>query len=174
MKDSLEVINQFIIADIFIAYGLYSIVFIVISLFAKGNDTIEKLDDAANGIASFFGLVFLVSSIVQIIQAPAQTDVHSYWWAPWIQFIIWIAATQLLWITPVRRSGVIRIIICLLLIVSFERYVIIATSFHRDYIPSGWASTITPMQIVLGLALKMAIFFLLTYLYYLLFEKIKN
>jgi hypothetical protein len=174
MKEFLEVTNQFIITDIFIGYGLYSIVFIVVTLLVKANDTITKLDDAANGIASLFGLVFLINSIIQIIQAPAQTDLHAYWWAPWIQSIIWIAATQLLWITQVRRSGVIRIIISLLLIVSFERYVIVVTSFHRDYIPSGWVSALTPMQVVTGLVLKMTIFFLLTYLYYLLFERIKK
>lgn len=174
MKEFLEVINQFIIADIFIGYGLYSLVFIVVTLLVKTNDTITKLDDAANGIASIFGLVFLVSSIIQIIQAPTQTHLQSYWWAPWIQFIIWISATQLLWITQVRRSGVIRIIISLLLVVSFERYVIIVTSFHRDYIPSGWVSALTPIQVVTGLVLKMVVFFLLTYLYYLLFERIKK
>ena len=174
MREFLEVINQFIIGDIFIGYGLYSIVLVVICLFVKANDTIVKLDDAANNIVSIFGLVSLIASIILIIQVPRATTFRTYWWEPWIQFVIWIMVTQLLWSTQVRRSGIIRIIISLLLVVSFERYVIIVTSFHRDYIPSGWQSTLTPMQLISGLVLKMVIFFMLTYLYYLLFQTIKK
>jgi hypothetical protein len=174
MREFLEVINQFIIGDIFIGYSLYSIVLVVICLFVKANDTIVKLDDAANNIVSIFGLVSLIASIILIIQVPRATTFRTYWWGPWIQFVTWIMVTQLLWITQVRRSGIIRIIISLLLVVSFERYVIIVTSFHRDYTPSGWQSSLTPMQLIAGLVLKMVIFFMLTYLYYLLFQTIKK
>jgi molybdopterin-containing oxidoreductase family membrane subunit len=163
MKEFLEVTNQFVINDIFIGYGSYSFVFIVITLFVRENDTVVKFDDTANGIVSFFGLVFLISLVILIIQAPQPTTFRAYWWGPWIQSIIWIAVTQLLWITQVRRSSIIRIIISLLLMISFERYVIIVTSFHRDYVPGGWVSALTPMQLIMGLTLKMAIFFLLTY-----------
>ncbi len=62
-----------------------------------------------------------------------------YWWAYW-SLVIFNIIPQLFWFPKLRNSVVAGFIITLLVnwgILS-ERFVIIVTSFHRDYLPSSW------------------------------------
>ena len=52
-----------------------------------------------------------------------------------------VICPQLFWIKAVRRNMVIVFIISIFVNIGmwFERFVIIVTSLHRDYLPSNWA-----------------------------------
>jgi molybdopterin-containing oxidoreductase family membrane subunit len=63
-------------------------------------------------------------------------------WAYWTMVTCNVIIPQLLWIPRVRRT--IPLVFALSIVVNvgmwFERFVIITTSLHRDYLPSAWAS----------------------------------
>ena len=53
-----------------------------------------------------------------------------------------VCVPQVLWLRPVRRNIAFVFAISILVNVGmwFERFVIIVTSLHRDFLPSSWAS----------------------------------
>jgi molybdopterin-containing oxidoreductase family membrane subunit len=67
--------------------------------------------------------------------------VGPYWWAGCMMYGCNILMTQLMWFKNVRTN--IAISWCLSIVVNigmwFERFVIIVTSLHRDFLPSSWA-----------------------------------
>ena len=63
-------------------------------------------------------------------------------WSYWIMVGCNVGVSQLLWFRKVRANVVAVFAIAILINVGmwFERFVIIVTSLHRDYLPSSWAS----------------------------------
>ena len=63
-----------------------------------------------------------------------------YWWAYWSMMTCNVITPQLFWFKKIRRSLVASFIISIFINIGmwFERFVIIVTSLHRDYIPSSW------------------------------------
>ena len=63
-----------------------------------------------------------------------------YAWAYWIMMICNVGSAQLLWIKKLRTSLVFTFFISIVINIGmwFERYVIIVTSLHRDFLPSSW------------------------------------
>jgi molybdopterin-containing oxidoreductase family membrane subunit len=63
-----------------------------------------------------------------------------YWWAYWIMVTCNVVTPQLFWFKKVRQN--IALVWVLTLFVNlgmwFERFVIIATSLARDFLPSSW------------------------------------
>jgi Ni/Fe-hydrogenase subunit HybB-like protein len=64
-----------------------------------------------------------------------------YWWAYWSMMTCNVITPQLFWFRKIRRSVVLTFIISIFVNIGmwFERFVIIVTSLHRDYLPSSWA-----------------------------------
>ncbi|HEY0457082.1 MAG TPA: NrfD/PsrC family molybdoenzyme membrane anchor subunit, partial [Verrucomicrobiae bacterium] len=64
-----------------------------------------------------------------------------YWWAYWSMITCNVVCPQLFWFKKVRTNMTIVFIISIFVNIGmwFERFVIIVTSLHRDYIPSIWA-----------------------------------
>ncbi|WP_162055744.1 NrfD/PsrC family molybdoenzyme membrane anchor subunit [Pontibacter pamirensis] len=64
-----------------------------------------------------------------------------YWWAYWSMMTCNVITPQLFWFRRIRRSLVLTFIISIFVNIGmwFERFVIIVTSLHRDYLPSSWA-----------------------------------
>jgi molybdopterin-containing oxidoreductase family membrane subunit len=63
-------------------------------------------------------------------------------WAYWSMITCNVITPQLFWFTKIRRSAVATFIISIFVNIGmwFERFVIIVTSLHRDYLPSSWAN----------------------------------
>ncbi len=66
--------------------------------------------------------------------------VGPYAWAVWTMFFCNVFAPQLFWFRRVRRSIPAMFVIAIIVNVGmwFERFNIIVTSLHRDYLPSSW------------------------------------
>ena len=64
-----------------------------------------------------------------------------YWWAYWTMISCNVICPQLFWFKKVRRNMWIVFVISIFVNIGmwFERFVIIVTSLHRDYLPSNWA-----------------------------------
>jgi Ni/Fe-hydrogenase subunit HybB-like protein len=63
-----------------------------------------------------------------------------YWWAYWTMITCNVISPQLFWFKRLRTS--IPVMFALSIVINigmwFERFVIIVTSLHRDYLPSSW------------------------------------
>jgi molybdopterin-containing oxidoreductase family membrane subunit len=63
-----------------------------------------------------------------------------YWWSYWIMVTCNVVTPQFFWFKKVRENTTLVWILCLFVNVGmwFERFVIIATSLARDFLPSSW------------------------------------
>ncbi len=64
-----------------------------------------------------------------------------YWWAYWIMASCNVLVPQIFWFRAARRSIPTMFVVSLFVNVGmwFERYVIVVTSLHRDFLPSSWS-----------------------------------
>ncbi|MDI1324820.1 MAG: polysulfide reductase NrfD [Algoriphagus sp.] len=64
-----------------------------------------------------------------------------YWWAYWSMMTCNVISPQLFWFRKIRTSIVATFALSIVVNIGmwFERFVIIVTSLHRDYLPSSWA-----------------------------------
>ncbi|MCH6234976.1 NrfD/PsrC family molybdoenzyme membrane anchor subunit [Cognataquiflexum rubidum] len=64
-----------------------------------------------------------------------------YWWAYWSMMTCNVISPQLFWFKKIRTSIAATFLLSLVVNIGmwFERFVIIVTSLHRDYLPSSWA-----------------------------------
>ncbi len=64
-----------------------------------------------------------------------------YWWAYWSMMTCNVISPQLFWFKKIRTNLVSTFIISIIVNIGmwFERFVIIVTSLHRDYVPSSWS-----------------------------------
>ncbi len=77
-----------------------------------------------------------------------------YAWAYWLMFSCNVFVPQIFWFKRLRRNVVVLFIASLLVNVGmwFERFNIVVTSLHRDYLPSSW-TMYGPSRVELGLLL---------------------
>lgn len=63
-----------------------------------------------------------------------------YWWAYWSMIFCNVVSPQLFWFRRMRRHVLPVFIVCMFVNAGmwFERFVIIVTSLHRDFLPSSW------------------------------------
>ena len=90
-----------------------------------------------------------------------------YAWAYWIMVSCNVIIPQLFWFRGVRSRFGMVLVICVLVNVGmwFERFVIIVTSLHRDYLPSNWASYSPTLVELATLAGSFGLFFTLFFLF---------
>jgi molybdopterin-containing oxidoreductase family membrane subunit len=64
-----------------------------------------------------------------------------YWWAYWSMMTCNVITPQLFWFKKIRTNIPLSWTLSIVVNIGmwFERFVIIVTSLHRDYIPSSWA-----------------------------------
>ncbi|WP_181305918.1 NrfD/PsrC family molybdoenzyme membrane anchor subunit [Rufibacter sp. XAAS-G3-1] len=74
-----------------------------------------------------------------------------YWWAYWSMMTCNVITPQLFWFRSIRRSLTATFIISIFVNIGmwFERFVIIVTSLHRDFLPSSWVM-FSPTSIDVG------------------------
>jgi molybdopterin-containing oxidoreductase family membrane subunit len=92
-----------------------------------------------------------------------------YWWAYWSMMSCNVISPQLFWIKKIRRSLMWSFFLSIIVNIGmwFERFVIIVTSLHRDFLPSSW-TMFYPTWVDVGIFIgTLGIFFTL----YLLFSR---
>ena len=90
-----------------------------------------------------------------------------YFWAYWSMMTCNVISPQLFWIKKIRTNIVATFILSIVVNIGmwFERFVIIVTSLHRDYLPSSW-SMFHPTFVDIGIFLgTIGIFFTLFLLF---------
>jgi len=63
-----------------------------------------------------------------------------YWWAYWIMISCNVITPQFFWFKKIRTNLVFVFILSIFVNIGmwFERFVIVVTSLHRDFLPSNW------------------------------------
>ncbi|MBV6647781.1 MAG: polysulfide reductase NrfD [Cyclobacteriaceae bacterium] len=63
-----------------------------------------------------------------------------YWWAYWSMMTCNVISPQLFWFKRIRTNLAATFVLSIVVNIGmwFERFVIIVTSLHRDYLPSSW------------------------------------
>jgi Ni/Fe-hydrogenase subunit HybB-like protein len=90
-----------------------------------------------------------------------------YAWAYWIMVSCNVIFPQLFWFRKIRRSIPAMFVIVILVNVGmwFERFVIIVSSLHRDFLPSSWGY-FTPTLVDIGILMgSFGLFFTLVLLF---------
>lgn len=84
-----------------------------------------------------------------------------YWWAYWSMMTCNVISPQLFWFKKIRTSLVATFVLSIIVNIGmwFERFVIIVTSLHRDYLPSSWAMFYPTMYDVGEYVLTFGFFF---------------
>src|SRR5690625_553944 len=90
-----------------------------------------------------------------------------YWWAYWSMMACNVFSPQFMWFKRLRRSIMFSFIISIVVNIGmwFERFVIIATSLHRDYMPSAWTK-MSPTFVDIGIFIGTIGFFFVLFLLY--------
>jgi len=75
-----------------------------------------------------------------------------YAWAFWVMVLCNVVIPQLLWVRKLRTNvwTILLVAMCVNVGMWFERFVIVVTSLHRDFVPSSWAM-FTPTWVDLGM-----------------------
>jgi Ni/Fe-hydrogenase subunit HybB-like protein len=125
-------------------------------------DHVENMNKILIATGSIVGLAYMTElfmawySGVQYEHFALMNRVKGpYAWAYWIMMICNIGSAQLLWIKKIRTSLLATFILSITVNIGmwFERFVIIVTSLHRDFLPSSWTMykpTIVEYGLVIG------------------------
>ncbi|MGD1839630.1 MAG: NrfD/PsrC family molybdoenzyme membrane anchor subunit [Thermonemataceae bacterium] len=90
-----------------------------------------------------------------------------YWWAYAAMMTCNVISPQLFWFRTIRRSLVWTFVLSIVVNIGmwFERFVIIVTSLHRDYLPSSWAMFYPTIYDVGDYVFSFGLFFTLFFLF---------
>jgi Ni/Fe-hydrogenase subunit HybB-like protein len=90
-----------------------------------------------------------------------------YWWAYWAMMTCNVFSPQLMWFKKLRTSILFSFFISIVVNIGmwFERFVIIVTSLHRDYLPSSW-TMFSPTFVDIGIFVGTIGFFFVLFLLY--------
>ena len=90
-----------------------------------------------------------------------------YWWAYWAMMTCNVFSPQFMWSKKLRTSIAFTFFISIVVNIGmwFERFVIIVTSLHRDYLPSSW-SMFSPTFVDIGIFIGTIGFFFVLFLLY--------
>ena len=82
-------------------------------------------------------------------------------WAYWTMVSCNVLIPQLLWFRPLRRNIAVVFLVSIVVNIGmwFERFVIIVTSLHRDFLPSSWADYVPTVVEIATLVGSFGLFF---------------
>lgn len=169
----------FVAGAIFSGFGMVSTVLIIVrKVFDMEHiitvNTLEKMNKILLATGSMVGYAYAMEFFIAWYSGnPIEqfTFINRafgpYAWAYWIMISCNVIFPQLFWFKKIRRNIGITFVLVLLVNVGmwFERFVIIVTSLHRDYLPSSWgmyAPTMYDLGILLG---SFGLFFTLVFIF---------
>lgn len=188
MKENILLLLQIITVDFFTAFGLYSILFLIVSIFLK-KPLLAKIDDETVKFISLVGVIYFTIWVIGIFVFYAENNPEEkisminrmfgkYWIGFWSQSILWFVITQSLRFRRIRKNVLLRILFSFLLILSIEKIIIFTVTFHRDYLPSSWTTysdlNIYPSNFLLSLLMKIILFLLFVGIYYVIKNQIQG
>lgn len=123
----------------------------------------------------FLGIIcfcLIASEAISTLNASTPDDPYSiwrtnvfknYWSIYWIQPLIYVVLSQILWFSKINKNVIIRIIIGLLFLTTIQDYIVKVTALHRDYLPSSWSVSIYDWLTEVVISLVLFLCFLLPF-----------
>ncbi len=149
MYDFLNFISFFLRLELFAGFGFYSILYFIIKPFLKKKRNLIEFDKSGLKLVINFGIIWFILWL--IITTTFYFSLHGierqeyseqlfgkyaiYFWG---QALFWFLLTQTYRFNTWSRFLIFRLITSILLVVNFEKIIIMITSIHRDYLPSNW------------------------------------
>lgn len=191
MKEALHLVTDIIRIDIFVGFGFYSILYFIIKAFLKEKKNLKEFDKSAVQTVIYGGIIWFILWLTrnilfyfepegELIRWNSSEDLTpEYTYHSFIQPLIWFTLTQLFRIKLISRYLINRVVISLLFVVPIEIFVILLTSFHRDYFPNDWSNwsinrTIGMQWILLGFIPRILTFIFATFIYHFGIRKLKK
>jgi hypothetical protein len=184
--------NQ-VVESLFFGYAIYSLAYIMLRLFrTKGNILFSSnVDRTSAWVISLTGIIYLVLFASDAVQeqlnlVPDQSFSTSlsratgpYWYGYLLFLFIFIVLPQLLWFRKIRQLVVLRIFMALAILfaLSFEKFVIIITSIHRNSFSaepeqaSNWTYLIPSFGTIINWAIMLGIFSTAVFLLHLILNR---
>ena len=83
---------------------------------------------------------FVITPLMNHLYPAMHLKPAPYWWAYWTMLSCNVFIPQLFWFKKVRTTMLVVFILSIFVNVGmwFERFVIVVTSLHREFIPSNW------------------------------------
>ena len=109
---------------------------------------IESMNKIIMTTGSIVGVAYITEFVIAFYSGVAYEKyvfmnrmAGPYWWAYWAMMTCNVISPQLFWFKKIRRSIAATFILSIIVNIGmwFERFVIIVTSLHRDYLPSSWS-----------------------------------
>lgn len=163
---------EFLPQDIFTAFGIYSLIYIVLKTLTK-NQKLIAFDLKARKFIILNGLIYYFAWTIRTIyfyfqnSGENQKDLEELMFGQyslqfWFQPIFWLILSQLYRIKLLSENTIFRIISSLGLLISIDKLIIFLSAFHRDYLPSSWSISsnlgIYPSNFILEILTKLLIF----------------
>lgn len=186
MIENFNFVLYVITNDFFISFGIYTVLYLLISIFTK-KEILYKLDDEVCKLIIFLGIIYFIVWTIAIFISFTNDESRTYllnrmfgkyWIGFWLQPLFWSGMTQLLRFKKIQKNWFFRIFFSFFFIFSFEKIVIITTSLHRDYLPSSWTMysdlDFLPDYFWINLILKIILFLLFAGIFYFIRNMILN
>lgn len=135
----------------FFGFGVYNLVYLICKHSKKLQEKINlpAIDKAATTTLVLCGLLYLINFTYDwaliFINADSENSQHlfqrfkgPYGFSLYAQQATYIIISLLFCFKYVKEKSILRFLVGFLLLFNFERYVIIITALHRDYLPSSW------------------------------------
>jgi hypothetical protein len=136
---------------VFFGFAIYSVLFLIFKHFSfyKKAAVFRKIEEAAITVVGFAGLLYASIWIYEIGSIFLGNDTENqeqlvrrmtgiYAFGYWLQPLLYILLSQLVRLPKIANHFFSRFIIAFFLFLNFEKFVIVVTSLHRDYLPSSW------------------------------------
>lgn len=144
----------------FLGFGTTTLIAIVFSIIKSTNlrEFLSKFINTSIRIISVLGIIYFFYYLIDFIVFYSSDEatvfneraVGPYAWAYWMMLIrpfVFCLLTQLFWIKKIQNTKWLIFLNTLFIFIivlgsgaNFERFVILLTSFHRDYLPSSWST----------------------------------
>ncbi len=182
MLETLNHILLFIQQDLFAAFGLISILYLLVLLLPKNAERILQ-NKIFCGFMISLGMVYWCLWIILIVgalmthrepdsAATLNRMFGKYWWSFWLQMVLWIGATQLLRLPKFKYRPWLRVLIGLVLLVPVELVVFLWKVNQGGLLKIGLSEDI--LSIGSGLFLKLGMFICFTQVYYAGFKYVRR
>lgn len=161
MIENFYYISEFIRTELLVGFGIYSLLKYIYGLLYNFNDLKTKFDDTAQKVAAIFGLIVTSISLAYLL------NLENFRPISMIQPLIWTVFCLTLLYSRIGKYTFIRLLFSIAFLITIERFIIIITSLHRDYLYSSWSDetfdqTFGTSTVLINLSVKLVEFLVST------------
>ena len=188
MIDIIEFSLKFIIEDLFIGFGLSSIILTILYYAIPNNYFIKVVKKTSYQLISLIGIIYLSLIIIHtILSIVLLTDYERYavinrmfgpyFYFFWLNIIFYVVITQLFRLESIRRSTLLILSLSLMFIFSDQIFNLI-THLHLMLYQNNWLmlrkDNYSAAEMIVGFLIKILAYSVCVFLFYLITERLKK